>query len=370
MKTEEIINRAKQSGSSSTTLKGAVKYLLAHHKYQRPIRLEGMQSISVAARSTYKNAEEIRKSNPEAKRARDDVKFRRNFLRRLASEQNRLLNPPVSTVAEITAAANAVVDSNMRLYEIAKLRGIALGKAPAVAKAEVPSAGIIVTGFSADFAKKRGAFIKMVGKDATLQATRHTSYGIHHDSTPSFKRNGRWTGFERAQHDNYVRSFAVIVDPQTIDYVFHETQIRLTLPDVASWSKDAHGLKVVCGPDDYHPSAEELLAKDSVTKILAKLSEQAETRKLYAAQRAAEAAEMEGVFCCVADSIRAGNCRQGTEQFAVNHHLDPRRHYKATELLRIANGETGRVRLVIRAACNRHKAELERGFSNLSDHFA
>jgi hypothetical protein len=55
-------------------------------------------------------------------------------------------------------------------------------------------------------------------------------------------------------------------------------------------------------------------------------------------------------------------------QFAINHRLDPRRHYKATELLQMANGEAGRVRLVIRAACNRHRSEVERGFSNLSDH--
>lgn len=370
MKTEDIINRAQALGSSATTFKGAVRYLLANHKYPKPLPLDAKPYIGLQeySRALYTTTERHRKSNPEAKRARRDVKFRRNFLRRLATEQHRLLNPPVSTIAEITAAANALNQSAARLVVIEDLRSIALGKRQMAATIIAPEAGRLITVSNPALAKKYGATVIMVGKDAQLLATKRDSYGIHYDSTPSVKRNGKWTGFERAQHDNYVRSFALIINPTTIDYAFHKTVVRLTLPDTCSWSSDSNGFKIVQGPDDYHPDAEELLDKDAVSKLLLKLSERAATRKLYAAQKAAEAAEMEGVFCCVADSIRAGNCRQGTMQFAVNHQLDPQRHYKATELLRIANGEAGRVRLVIRAACNRHKSELELGYSKLSNH--
>jgi hypothetical protein len=91
-------------------------------------------------------------------------------------------------------------------------------------------------------------------------------------------------------------------------------------------------------------------------------------RLRWAAENAAEIAQNEGVFVCLADSIRAGNCKIGTLNFAERHRLDTSRHYTAIELLAQANGDAGRVRLAITAARFRHNQEMDRGYCDLSEH--
>ncbi len=78
----------------------------------------------------------------------------------------------------------------------------------------------------------------------------------------------------------------------------------------------------------------------------------------------------DNTYVCFADSLRAGNCRQGTETFAVKHHLDSRRHYTSRELLPICNGDARFVRAAILAALRRERAEEQRGFALLSEHQA
>ena len=63
----------------------------------------------------------------------------------------------------------------------------------------------------------------------------------------------------------------------------------------------------------------------------------------------------------LADSLAAGNCQAGSEQFARRHGLNPTRWYKPNELLAVANGDAQRVRLAVLAAVRRHDRLAEAG---------
>ncbi len=121
----------------------------------------------------------------------------------------------------------------------------------------------------------------------------------------------------------------------------------------------------------YHPTASEILEgvdelKDLARSARAKRIELAKQAKADA--KAVKKAEEVGVMVCLADSLRAGNCRAGSENWARNHGFDTRRHYTPAELLAMANGDTRRVALVCLAATRRTIAELSRGFSVVADH--
>lgn len=395
------IARAGALGSTAQTFAGAKKYLMANwrqpiqcgwialladraasaqenaaktaeHVMQNLRTLEPVVRGVYGARDAYRGSEAARRANPDAKRAKKDRVFRSKFLKKINRQIAALVNVKRGTLSEITAANNS---RDVRRREIDALVGqksLALGRKVVVVailpkNSDLP--GVKVGGFSADFARKHGVTgINMSGKDATIAATSRTSYG-HHSAGETTWRNGKPVHYSRATHDNYVRSFALIRadDPRTVDFAFHVTEVAVTLPD-GRWDVDANGLRAVCGPDDYHPTAPELLAKNCAETIVGKIRANAETRAKFAAEKLAEAADMEGVYVCIADSLRAGNCLAGTQNFAALHNIDCRRHYQALEILRQANGDESRVRLAIRAAISRTREENERGFANLSDH--
>jgi hypothetical protein len=91
-----------------------------------------------------------------------------------------------------------------------------------------------------------------------------------------------------------------------------------------------------------------------------------ERRAQLRAQVLAEAADIEGVYVCAADSLTAGNCREGTRGWIDTKNLDTRKHYKATEILRLVDSQ--RVALVIASAVRRHRAEIKNGFADLQQH--
>jgi hypothetical protein len=333
-------------------------------------RVDGVACVSWDAQRNYLAAEAVRKSHPEAKRARADKHYRALWLRRQNTAITRLLNPPLVTLDQITAAQDSRKDRIAKIAAICADKSIALGKV--VAAPEVPkiTTGVTINGFGADFARKMGMKnINMSGKDATLYSSRGSSNGVHSAGETEW-RNGRPVNYTRAIHDNYVRSFALIrsADTRTVDYIFHETKITITLPDGYTWGEDQGGLRAVHGADDYHVTALEMLAKNAVENIVAKISENAKIRRELAAQRLAEEADMQGVYVCVADSLRGGNCLAGTMSFAQRHNFSPAHHYTAIEIFRQANGDTGRARLAIQAAINRTRIENDRGYAELYDH--
>lgn len=187
----------------------------------------------------------------------------------------------------------------------------------------------------------------------------------------------RWVGgipkeYTRAQDDTHVLSAAFIErGGALLRYTFQvpgKTREVWTHgnPGGSRWEKDEQGLRLILGPDDYHPTSRDL--RGGTAAMLQKLQANAETRRRLAAQQAVDRAEAEGVFVCLADSIRAGNCKAGSETWAKQHGLDTRRHISASDLMDIAGDSIGRVRLVIRSAMTRHKTEMLRGYANIADH--
>jgi Arc/MetJ-type ribon-helix-helix transcriptional regulator len=80
-------------------------------------------------------------------------------------------------------------------------------------------------------------------------------------------------------------------------------------------------------------------------------------------------AEKEGCLVCLADSLKAGNCRGGSESWARRHGIDPMAHTLPSVLLAKANGEYRRVSLVVTVALRRHEREMRQGYADLSEHY-
>lgn len=314
----------------------------------------------------------------DARRAANDPAFRRGFLARLRAREKKACAYPL-TIPGVTQRAESSAARKAELATVARLRSEITGKL-GEPMALPPITGAVKITVDERTARKCGASIDMRGKDATLAPTFRSSYGIHEASSWAWKDSGKpakdycagkhGTEYTRATHDNFVRSFA-IPRGNRAEYVCHNTLATIVLPEGYLWDVDANGLRALDASSrhvDYHPEAGELLRKNAAALIVEALEENRERRNLMRAHQAAEAAQLEGVYVCLADSVRAGNCRAGSESFAARHNLSLSRHYSAPELLAMANGEAGRVRMAITAARLRHEREMAHGFTVLSEH--
>lgn len=213
----------------------------------------------------------------------------------------------------------------------------------------------------------------MIGKDATLDATLGTPRRDRTEGLTEWDRKGR-PHYTRCSDDNWVLSSAVIMrGGAALDYYFQtpggaREKYHWAAPEGCRWNRDEHGLRLVRGGDDYHPSSAELRETSAPASILQKLVANAEQRRKIAAERAVERAEAEGVWVCFADSLRGGNCAAGTASWAEKQGLDIHQHVPATALFERANGDWQRVRLAIRAAMTRHQREMRQGYADLAEH--
>ncbi|MFA5321973.1 MAG: ATP-binding protein [Smithella sp.] len=159
---------------------------------------------------------------------------------------------------------------------------------------------------------------------------------------------------------------------RTLDYALHTREMRIELPENLAWDADKNGLRAYRTDsirDDYHPDASDMLA--GVARIVAKLEENRTRRLAEEARLTAERADAEGVYVCLSDSLRAGNCRAASEAWMTRHGLEKNRHYPAVEILGlIGQDDPGRARLAISAAVHRHHREIERGYAELAEHVA
>lgn len=363
-------------GSKAETVRGVVRFVRDNRKdVARQIRVGLWQSQPLSVHD-WARAVHVRKANPEAKRAAADKAFRRRYLAGLRRQEKRWLRvkPGLSGLLDQINGAN---QRTAHLKEIAKLRSIVTGKESQPAKLpDIESLGGVLIPLGnwrevVKVAKVSGVIMR--GKDATMQETFRRSYGIHEAAYTEWDKKGRPRGV-RAVHDNFIRSCGVVVDEgRTLEFVIHDTKGRITLPNEYVWDVDGNGLRAVCVDsrrDDYHIDAVDLLGDHPAEMIVARLIANRTRRERFAAEHAVELAEVAGVFVCLADSLRAGNCRAGTMEFAKRHGLQSNRHYGAAELLTIANGEASRVRLAVTAARLRHEKELARGWCEIADHRA
>lgn len=208
------------------------------------------------------------------------------------------------------------------------------------------------------------------------------------DSPWEFRERGdnrNWSKKSTFQRGIVVQSYATCEDFRMCVFVLDGTTRTIHAPRGWRWDIDANGLRLRSCSDarvDYHPTASELIGDISELPRLAranwatrqanakaaKAKAKAEAEAKAADEAAIRRAEEVGVYVCLADSIRAGNCRAGSETFARNHGLDPARHYKPAEVLAIANGQTRAVALACTAALRRTIREIAAGESQLADH--
>lgn len=352
--------------SKAVTPRGITNCLRANPKTRRQ---HNNERTGIVSKKDYLEAESLRKSNPEAKRAKKDRKFRKAYFKRLNREIDKLINVPMNTLKEITEASTSFTSRKAQLARRYGLIEFVTGKPHRQNKKELKPLSGFKVGFTTEFARKHGCdFISMRGLASTIAATKGKSRLVHEDPETEW-RNGRVVSYTRARNDNYVRSFGIITSPQVLQYAFHETEVELTLPEGYEWKQDHNGLFACRGQDHYHPDVTQLLMKDASAHIVYHIGLNAERREIYRLQEKAEAADMEGVFVCLADARRAGNCEAGCRSFIERNHLSSCKHYKATELLEIAGGDRNAVRLAITAASIRTKRENEIGMAVLTDHF-
>lgn len=370
-------------GSTAATARGVAKFLLGkvapevwrYHRDRAKAAIRAAVCPSAPLTVAQWQADcKRRKADPDAKRARHDKTFRRRYLAGLRRREVKALAFDGTTLAGLVQRIDSGAARKADLAECARLRSIVTGKEcmpvvlPRVSSESHPLRSIRI---DEQTARKLGDEINMRGKDATLRATIKASYGVHEDAYTDWS-SGKPRGV-RATHDNYVRSFGLIVSPTRLEAIFHTRAVTVELPDGFIWDRDDNGLRAVCADsrrDDCHPSAADLLRKDAAAHLVATIAANRQRREAMASQAAVEAATVAGVYVCLADSLRAGNCKAGTLSFAERHHLDAKRHYSAPELLAMANGDGNRVRLAVTAARLRHEREEKAGVCVLAEHRA
>ena len=372
MKTkEQLILEAKSKGSLASTLRGAINYLLNHRVPVRSLPLNKTEFLQTEA---------DRKSYPEAKRARDDKKYRENYLRRLSREVKQINRQP-ETLAQISEFVNNQKEANVRLDEIAHIRQIIFNRpiresmtrtelhTQLVGCAVIP--GAIPTQSEIRGKKQFANFSSMLDRGVSWDITAgFISRILRNRYSKSEKRNGSWVTVSHGIHIAEYRRFGLIDKSNSRNLLIAdgEREFSVLLPENYHWEIDQNGIKAVWGPDDYHVVMSDLLNVNATDLICNAISENAKTRRLIAIQLAAEKADVEGIWVCLNDSLRGGNCQAGTEKFAEQHTLNVHRHYHAVELLSIHTNDIFRVRLAIQAARIRTQREETQGFALLSEH--
>lgn len=129
-KIRDFIAEAAEYKSTATTKKGAIRYLIKHHKriarerkYARGVNLNEPHERYYHRESrepAYRNKIAARKADPDAKRARDDKHFRKNYAARLRRQERSLMQIEDDSIylSEIDAAMK-------ELKKISLLRAIA-----------------------------------------------------------------------------------------------------------------------------------------------------------------------------------------------------------------------------------------------------
>ena len=192
--------------------------------------------------------------------------------------------------------------------------------------------------------------------------------------------NGRYSSRCKYTHWTYrihVVSAAWIASPTRLWWRFADhPPVTIAAPRGYVWGSDAHGIKLYAKRRpamDYHPDSDDLESGPKhCVKMLRELAANraAVAREKRHAASAVRKAEREGLRLCMADSIRAGNCRAGTLSWAESHGFsrDPGIHVRPSDVLKRANGDYHRVALVVQVGLRRHRQEMERGYALLQDH--
>ena len=351
--------RAAELGSQATTLRGIVRFLRGRSdRAHRPNLPHETRQLIL----DWKRAQQERRSHRDAKRARDDRKFRRRYLAKLRRRERKICDTDLSTLAVVVQRYADHEKLYGELKHIEKMREILTGSGW---REKLPLGGAVKVPISETTSRRVKAPINMRGKDANLYPTMRSSYGIHESGETEWKGSTP-VKYTRAVHQNYVRSMALVVSPRRVEVLLHNTAFTVELPPEYEWrTADGHLslVRLDSQRDDYHPDAGDLL--DGASHCGDVLERNREIRRRLEAERAVDIADAAGVWVCVNDSFRAGNCRSMTLDFAQRHGFNAKRHYPAKEVLIRSNGDYARVKLAVKSAMLRHQSEMDQGFCKI-----
>jgi hypothetical protein len=382
--------KARLLGSNATSVRGVIAFLKSRKQsicYATPkfgfadlpayaydhrgevrkdYKLQCFREGAAKRAAAWKAAEADRKSFPDEKRSREDKTFRARYLRALSRREK------IARTCEVRSLADAITYFDSRdgrkreLSAIRESRKMICPKRGDYPIAPLPMPGMVCPiAITPEACRKVGAPIDMRAKDATLSS---------HCGASSFEKTAghtEWKGgrpqkYHRATAKNCVRSFVFIASEREIEYVLHNSEFVLTLPEGYAWRRDDLGLFAIHleSGADYHVDAGDLIGRNAARKIVQELEHNAAIRK---AAESEIAAVSDDVYVCFADSLRAGNCRAGTRAFAEKFDLSEGKHYPAKLLKALAPKEP-RLKITLLAAAKRHAAEMARGYALLADH--
>jgi hypothetical protein len=386
---ETLAAHAARAGSKANSLRGWIR--AAHRDVPRrraalsrpavePLYTRGMHRYErEAAVAAWRARCTVRTSDREAKRARHDVAFRLAYAARLAREQVALRRPPArETLREWSVG---YVERARRLAELGRLRALVTGTDRPVSglisaampprRLGIPLTTLVPLDEGAAVVGGWKPYGRVPASRREYKPSAGPSMRQHTPGESKYRGGGSWSTVTRATVRDYVTSVAVIDadDYRTVHYLLHQTQHAVTLPDGWSWQTDALGLLAV-RPDgqEHHVTAGDLLAPNAIPSLV---EAAAQMRATAAAEERALEATLGDVYVCVADSLRGGNCRAGTEAWAAQRELSPAQHVPARVLRRLAGSDDAhatRVRLAVRAAAARHADEVAQGYCDVAAH--
>ena len=329
-------------------------------------KLQCFREAAKKRAAAWKAAKADRKSFPDEKRSLADKAFRARYLRALSRREKIARTCVVRSLADAIAYFDSRDDRKRELSAIRESRKMICPKRGDYKIAPLPMPGVVCPiAITPESCRKVGAPIDMRAAESTLSSCFGGS------SFEKIAGHTEWKGnrpqkYHRAISNNRVRSFAFIASEREIEYVLHNSEFVLTLPEGYAWRRDDLGLFAIHleSGADYHVDAGDLIGRNATRKIVQELEHNAAIRK---AAETEIAAVSDDVYVCFADSLRAGNCRAGTRSFAEKFDLREDKHYPAKLLKALAPKEP-RLKITLLAAANRHAAEMARGYALLAEH--
>jgi hypothetical protein len=298
------------------------------------------------------------------RRAQAQASYKSRLIASITSRIRTLNKPPRTlsreSVAEFLSARDQI-KNEISSYRAASIKS----------RAELISLDLILPMLDVVSRDAEYAGVRVVrrGDDWQIKPVRRESCYEHAAGETTWK-NGRPVSYERATNDTLIESYAAVYG-STARQMYCGRVLTHRPPQGYKFEIDAQGLKLVSrddADDDYHMTARELYLSHGTDyqSLIAEIDKNRERRAQLRAVALADAADADGVYVCAADSLRAGNCKAGTQNWITQRHLSTTKHYKAAEILRLIDSQ--RAALVIASAIRRHKTEMRQGYADLSKH--
>ena len=199
--------------------------------------------------------------------------------------------------------------------------------------------------------------------------------------------------YKKYSYTPMIQSFGYLINKNTMYIRIDSNRGVISRLISSPWgyhfSSDSNGLKLQSNSIramDYHFTALDLILgnsqKQPMKEIVRKCKANYQTRKQAKLEsnifsddpkqvnKVIREAERLKVQISIVDSLKAGNCRAGTQVWARSNHMNTSKHYQIQSIYdKLDDENKDRVKLVILKAIERTKQELARGFSLLQDHY-